>query len=184
MSRIDENRKSVRFSSQTDIKLALLASKLARTKRDLIVQMIDYFYKSKKDPADLNDELLKKELSSGVSRILAFIQKQESDLLVPIFQMNDEASNLVKVDVSLSNKILENQSRLGTLLLEQKKGLLAQGIILESLMKGLSSNQQLKIRFREILEYYISEREMLGWPVSAQKKEELAKKVRLALEKF
>jgi len=70
MVRIDENKKSVRFPEAVDERLTLLARKLGRTKRELFMQMVDYFYKSKKDPADLNDEVLKKELSSGISRIL------------------------------------------------------------------------------------------------------------------
>jgi len=70
MAKVDENIKSVRFTKEIDERLAVLSRKLGRTKRMLIIQMVDYFYKSKKDPADLNDEVLKKELSSGVNRIL------------------------------------------------------------------------------------------------------------------
>ncbi|RQP13837.1 MAG: hypothetical protein EAS52_18690, partial [Parapedobacter sp.] len=85
MVRQDENTKSVRFTEAVDERLTLLAQKLGRTKRQLVVQMVDYFYKSKKDPADLNDEVLKKELANGISRILSFIRKQEGDLLVPMY---------------------------------------------------------------------------------------------------
>src|SRR5690606_31253613 len=70
MVRQDENTKSVRFTEAVDGRLTLLARKLGRTKRELFMQMVDYFYKSKKDPADLNDEVLKKELSNGINRIL------------------------------------------------------------------------------------------------------------------
>ncbi|MGE8424318.1 MAG: hypothetical protein ACN6PI_15890, partial [Sphingobacterium siyangense] len=67
MARQDENKRSVRFPVEVDDRLALLSRKLGRTKRLLVMQMVDYFYKSKKDPADLNDEILKKELSSVVN---------------------------------------------------------------------------------------------------------------------
>lgn len=60
MVRSDENTKSVSFPKEIDDRLALLSRKLGRTKRLLVMQMVDYFYKSKKDPADLNDEVLKK----------------------------------------------------------------------------------------------------------------------------
>src|SRR5690606_30039748 len=100
MVRPDENTKSVRFPKEIDDRLALLSRKLGRTKRMLVMQMVDYFYKSKKDPADLNDEVLKKELSSGVNRILSFIRKQESDLLVPIYSMVSGLSAVAKLQGS------------------------------------------------------------------------------------
>ncbi|MFZ4862236.1 hypothetical protein ACL9RF_08620 [Sphingobacterium sp. Mn56C] len=146
--------------------------------------MIDYFYKSKKDPADLNDELLKKELSSGVSRILDFIRKQESDLLAPMFRLSDEVSNLLKLDVTLTNKILENQYNLGAISNEHKNKLIDQTKLLEQLVIGLSSKQQLKKEFRKILAHYISNREALGWHSSTPKKEELVQKVRFALDQL
>jgi len=42
----------------------------------------------------------------------------------------------------------------------------------------------LKSHFGKILEHYITQRETLGWSVSAAKKEELAKQVRNALDKL
>jgi len=105
-----------------DERLTLLARKLGRTKREVVMQMVDYFYKSKKDPADLNDEVLKKELASGISRIL--------------------------------KKILGN----------------------------MRERETLKSRFRQVLDYYITQREALGWPVSAAKKEELAGRARQSLD--
>lgn len=76
--------KSVRFDSDTDLKFSKLNEKLGRSKQELFGQMVDYFYKSKKDPADLNDELLKKELGQGINRIIAFIKTQEKEALTPI----------------------------------------------------------------------------------------------------
>ncbi|WP_255501749.1 hypothetical protein [Olivibacter sp. SDN3] len=40
----------------------------------------------------------------------------------------------------------------------------------------------MKSRFRQVLDYYITQREALGWPVSAAKKEELAKHARQSLD--
>jgi hypothetical protein len=76
--------KSVRFGSDTNLKFSKLAEKLGRSKQELFGQMVDYFYKSKKDPADLNDELLKKELGQGINRIISFIKTQEKEALTPI----------------------------------------------------------------------------------------------------
>ncbi len=52
-------KKTVRFTEGTNDKFSKLALKLGRDKRIVFEQMVDYFYKSKKDPADLNDDLLK-----------------------------------------------------------------------------------------------------------------------------
>ncbi|RAJ89754.1 hypothetical protein LX87_05691 [Larkinella arboricola] len=76
--------KSVRFNSDTDLKFSKLSEKLGRSKQELFGQMVDYFYKSKKDPGDLNDELLKKELGQGINRIIAFIKTQEKEALTPL----------------------------------------------------------------------------------------------------
>jgi hypothetical protein len=59
----DINVKSVRYPEVTDQKFEKIALKLGRTKRQVFIQMVDYFYKSKKDPMDLNDELLKNTLA-------------------------------------------------------------------------------------------------------------------------
>lgn len=76
--------KSVRFSGDTDLKFSKLSEKLGRSKQELFGQMVDYFYKSQKDPGDLNDELLKKELGQGINRIISFIKTQEKEALTPM----------------------------------------------------------------------------------------------------
>jgi cytochrome c556 len=82
--------KSVRFNSDTDLKFSKLSEKLGRSKQEMFGQMVDYFYKSKKDPADLNDELLKKELGQGINRIISFIKTQEKEALTPILSDQGE----------------------------------------------------------------------------------------------
>lgn len=76
--------KSVRFGGDTDLKFSKLSEKLGRSKQELFGQMVDYFYKSQKDPGDLNDELLKKELGQGINRIISFIKTQEKEALTPL----------------------------------------------------------------------------------------------------
>jgi hypothetical protein len=80
----DKATKSVRFNPDTDLKFSKLSEKLGRSKQELFGQMVDYFYKSKKDPGDLNDELLKKELGQGINRIISFIKTQEKEALTPM----------------------------------------------------------------------------------------------------
>ncbi|WP_225553628.1 BfmA/BtgA family mobilization protein [Sphingobacterium bovistauri] len=184
MARVDENIKSVRFSTEIDERLAILSRKLGRTKRMLVIQMVDYFYKSKKDPADLNDEVLKKELSSGVNRILSFIRKQEGDLLVPIYSMSSELITMTKLLGSISKVIAEGQLKGNAVNNENLEQIKMIDNQLKQLMNKVGEKDILKSNFRKILEHYITQRETLVWSVSAAKKEELAKQVRNALDKL
>src|SRR5213080_3787477 len=80
----DINVRSVRYPVAVDQKFEKIALKLGRTKRQVFIQMIDYFYKSKKDPLDLNDELLKNALMKNHQQYIGFIKSQENMLLIPI----------------------------------------------------------------------------------------------------
>src|SRR5476651_2586756 len=86
----DINVKSVRYPEVTDQKFEKIALKLGRTKRRVFIQMVDYFYKSKKDPLDLNDELLKNTLLKNHQQYIGFIKMQEQMLLVPIKTLMDK----------------------------------------------------------------------------------------------
>src|SRR5690606_33454564 len=167
MAKVDENIKSVRFTKEIDERLAVLSRKLGRTKRMLIIQMVDYFYKSKKDPADLNDEVLKKELSNGISRILSFIRKQEGDLLVPMYSAMEELMAIAKAQSPLLRNIGKGQSE-ATIMGRETIGYLK---LVDGTLKKMLGNMRereiLKSRFRQVLDYYITQRETLGWPVSA-----------------
>ncbi|WP_104384689.1 MULTISPECIES: BfmA/BtgA family mobilization protein [unclassified Sphingobacterium] len=184
MARSDENTRSVRFPMEVDGRLEHLSLKLGRTKRLLVIQMVDYFYRSKKDPADLNDEVLKKELSSGVSRILSFIRKQETDLLVPLYSMLDELTTMHRQQSGAIDIISNEQQQASKFLKANTEYFGSLDKVLKKLLLGIAEKQELKDSFRKILEHYISQRETLGWSVSAARKEELAKQVREALDKL
>lgn len=184
MARPDENTRSVRFPVEVDGRLTLLSHKLGRTKRQLVMEMVDYFYRSKKDPADLNDEVLKKELSSGVNRILSFIRKQETDLLVPLYSMLDELGTATKLQSGLIDLISDEQQKSSEFLKANTEYLGSLDKVLKKIFLGITQRQELKDGFRRTLEYYIAQRETMGWPVSAAKKDELARQVREALDKL
>lgn len=76
---------SIRYPKEIDDKLDKLARSFHRSKKEFFCQMVDYFYRSKKDPSDPGDELLKRELSAGINRIISFIRQQEKDFLLPVF---------------------------------------------------------------------------------------------------
>lgn len=184
MTRIDPNSKSVRFPKEVDDRLSLLARKLGRTKREIVMQMVDYFYKSKKDPSDLNDEVLKKELSSGINRILSFIRKQENDLLAPMYSALDQLMDTEGQYGTLYRSVAESQLRSEKSLGDTQVYLKQVGAVLKKVLADIPDRQRLKTDFRRILDHYIEQRENLGWTTSAAKKDELARQVRQALDKL
>jgi len=178
----DINVKSVRYSKATDEKLEKISVKLGRPKKLVVIQMVNYFYGTKKDPIDFNDELLKKELVNGVSRIISFFKKQEKDFLLPMFTDSNGLTIIAKEHTEYFKIIWQHLQK------EEKK---SEGISnrIGQLEKEIARTHQycnekskLKSSFREILNYYINQRESLGWPVSAAKKEELQSHVRKSLE--
>lgn len=90
---IDPNIKTIRFPVTADEKLQKLSDKCGLSKLDFFIAMVDYFYKSKKDPRDLNDELLKKELVKRSDNIIAFIRTLEDQLLRPLVKSFDKIIN-------------------------------------------------------------------------------------------
>jgi len=178
----DINTKSVRYPVATDIKLEKIALKLGRTKKTTVIQMVEYFYRSKKDPLDLNDELLKKELVNGNNRIIGFFKTQEKDFLLPIFS---DSGTLVTIAKQHTLYIKDISKFMAQDLENTKK--LAEGMT--ALQRGIARTQThmedkalLKLRFSKILEYYITQRESLGWTTANVKKEELQAHVRQSLE--
>ncbi|MBB5620893.1 hypothetical protein HDE69_001946 [Pedobacter cryoconitis] len=178
----DINIKSIRYPVAVDEKLEKLRLKFGRTKRQFFMQMVDYFYKSKKDPADLNDEILKKEVANGISRIISFIQRQESDFLLPTLT---DLGKLITV-ANAHTKYFEALGQYAVSDDKQTKQIFVRFTTLDNAIaktqNHLESKTRLKDQFSNILEHYIIHRESLGWPVSNAKKEELQKHIRQSLE--
>ena len=184
MPKVDENNKSVRFTASSDERLTNLSLKLGRTKRQLVIEMVDYFYKSKKDPADLNDEVLKKELSRGINRIISFFRIQESEFHIPILSITTEIANATQSIQEEIKKLLDQQIGINTTV---SQNLARQKVIedlLEKVLMGFLGKEKLKSAFRKILEDYIAQRETIGWATSSAKKDELVKHVRAAVDKL
>ena len=144
--------------------------------------MVDYFYRSKKDPSDPGDELLKRELSAGINRILSFIRQQEKDFLLPVFS----DVGLLKVAFTKHNDVIEGISRY--LLSESEKTNLltkrSEQIIngLKHIISKQKEKELLKEQFVQLLDYYISQREEMGWTTSSVKKEELTTHIKQSLK--
>lgn len=173
---------SIRYPKETDEKMEKLAKSLGCSKKELFCQMVDYFYRSKKDPADFGDEMLKKELSSGISRILSFIRQQEKDFLLPLFT----DSGILKTASLKQKELLEG---IGKHLLTESEQTIILSKRSEQIINGLKyliSKQKekeiLKEQFSQLLDYYIGQREEMGWTTSGVKKEELIVHVKQLLK--
>jgi predicted DNA-binding protein len=169
----DVNIKSIRYPVIVDEKLDKLALKFGRTKRLFFSQMVDYFYKSKKDPYDLNDEILKKEVANGINRIISIIKRQENEFLLPIFTDTAKLINIGGVHskylYDIDQYLIKNE--------EQTKHILSLMTLLDKTIAKtqihLNEKAVLKKHFKQILDYYIQQRESLGWNAPTHKKEKL-----------
>ncbi|MCL8537643.1 hypothetical protein M9991_12290 [Chryseobacterium gallinarum] len=180
MKQTDTN--SIRYPQEVDEKIAKLAKNFRRSKKELFCQMVDYFYRCKKDPADPGDEVLKKELSMGISRIISFIRQQEKDFLLPMFT----DSTYFKTTALKQKELLEGIGKHLLTETERTLSIIERTDRLLAGMKIIASRQAekdiLKQRFSELLEYYIAQREEMNWTTNAQKKEELAEHIRKSLK--
>lgn len=178
----ERDTNSIRYPKHTDDKMQKLSESLRRSKKELFCQMVDYFYKSKKDPADPDDAILKRELSSGISRIVSFIRQQEKDFLLPMLSQTADAK-------AVSIRQLDILEGIGRHLLaeSEKNGLIANSSQqLVTGIKYLISKQKekeiIKAQFGQLLDYYVAQREEMGWSKAAAKKEELMARVKESLK--
>ncbi|WP_202704060.1 BfmA/BtgA family mobilization protein [Flavobacterium sp. UGB4466] len=178
----ERDTNSIRYPKETDDKIQKLSKSLGRSKKELFCQMADYFYRSKKDPADPGDEMLKRELSSGISRILSFIRQQEKDFLLPLFT---DSANLKTV----SSRQMEILEGIGRHLLAESEKTTVLTKRSEQILNGLKhlasvhkEKELLKVQFGQLLDYYINQREEMGWTTAGTKKEELIAHVRQSLK--
>ena len=173
---------SIRYPKEIDDKLDKLAKSFHRNKKELFCQMVDYFYRSKKDPADFGDEMLKKELSSGISRILSFIRQQEKDFLLPLFTDTGVLKSLSlrqkEVWEGIGRHLLTESEQ--TTVLTKRSEQIING--LKHLISKQKEKEILKEQFNQLLDYYINQREEMGWTTSSGKKEELISHVKQSLK--
>ena len=175
----DINIKSVRYPEVTDQKFEKIALKLGRTKRQVFIQMVDYFCKSKKDPMDLNDELLKNTLLKNHQQYIGFIKTQENMLLVPMKTLMDKIGesqlqiiNRFNTEVLTHNvDVLNNQHALAAMFGEI-------GRLMEAILQSQKSKEILKAQFISILDVYIKSREAFTMMTSGREKEELLASVK------
>jgi hypothetical protein len=170
----DINVRSVRYPVTVDQKFEKIALKLGRTKRQVFIQMVDYFYKSKKDPLDLNDELLKNALMKNHQQYIGFIKSQENMLLIPIKTEMDRVSvSQAKVIERFNTQILKTNADLLNNQHALAQKLTRIDMLMETISKNQKSKEHLKKQFLFILDGYIKSREAFGMMTSGREKDEL-----------
>jgi hypothetical protein len=156
------NNISIRFPSATNDKLEKAALKLGRSKVTVLMQMVDYFLRTGKDPLDIGDELLKKALSKSHDSLASFIKVQERDLLIPMHtQVKRMIANQEKINVLLTrvdNGNLEIKSGQES----AEKQSMDNSKILRVLYSNLEEKVRLKDKFIAVLRSYAKERESLS----------------------
>ena len=170
-----ENVNTVKYPGLLDAKFAKVASSLGLTKRELFIKMVNYFYRTKKDPSDINDEQLKTNLAKSHKAYTSFIKTQEQLLLIPMKESMDKMisnqKDIVKYFneqvVNANKSILKNQQEQTTKLQETEK----------LILKAIDNRERLKTSFLQILNGYIRSREELG-AFKIREREELAENVR------
>jgi anion-transporting ArsA/GET3 family ATPase len=179
----DPNIKTIRFPVIADSKLQKMAEKCGLTKINFFIAMVDYFYKSKKDPRDLSDELLKKELVKRTDRIIAFIKTTEDELLRPLITTSGKIHTVQQKIVDYFNQSIIKHN------IEQKEEHQSQQVLLTSLQRSIQnidkaqlSKAELKTKFSQILEYYIKARESMGMMSKQADKDALNQNVRQQLQ--
>jgi hypothetical protein len=175
----DINVRSVRYPLITDQKFEKIALKLGRTKRQLFIQMVDYFYKSKKDPMDLNDELLKNTLMKNHQQYIGFIKAQENMLLVPMKALLDRIGESQRQVIDRFNtEVLEHNVEVLSNQHEQAEVFIQIRQLMETIIKMQKSAEVLKAKFMAILEGYVRSREAFTLMTSGKEKEELINAVK------
>lgn len=164
-----EQVNTIKYPASLDVKLNSIVANLGMNKRELLVKMVDYFYRTKKDPGDLNDELLKTTLNKSHKAYTSFIKTQENLLLIPMKESMDKMIANQKDIVKYFNEqvlgnnrqLLKTQQELKLILLEQSG----------------REKEKLKAGFLQFFEQYIQTREELG-AFKSKEREALAEHIR------
>ncbi|HEY8784120.1 MAG TPA: BfmA/BtgA family mobilization protein [Mucilaginibacter sp.] len=171
--------KTLRFSISVDEKLQKVALKSGLTKLDFFIAMVDYFFKSKKDPRDLNDEVLKKEINKKTDNIIGFIKTQEEELLRPIKKDGERMISAQRKIIDFFNEnIIKHNDEQKAASKTQSTNISKVVEFLQNLDTAQYDKKVLKAKFSDILEYYIKNREQLNVFNKQTDKDELTSHVR------
>ena len=178
MATTDNYTKSLRFSVETDTKLGKLALKYGYSKFQFFNQMVEYFHRTKKDPADVNDELLKRTLGRNHDAYTSFIKTQEKVLLIPIHQSVERMiRNQEQIVKYFNEQVLGANKEMLKYQQNQIAKIKETDTVLNLVYESLQSRKKLKGQFFAIFENYVRQRENLG-AFKTREKEELIDQIR------
>ncbi|MBB6108693.1 hypothetical protein SAMN05421821_10272 [Mucilaginibacter lappiensis] len=148
----DNYNKTLRFSAETDDKLGKAANSFGLSKFQFFNQMVEYFYRTKKDPADINDEVLKRTLAKNHDTYIRFIRAQEEKILIPVkVELDRMVVSQIKIIESFNGQVLNANKAL-------LSGQQVQAQQTEKLMQTLKgftdTKESLKQKFIYILNFF------------------------------
>jgi len=182
MSTKDGFTKTLRFSVETDEKLEKLARKFGSSKFQFFKSMVEYFYRTKKDPCDLNDDVLKNTLSKNHDTYTSFIKTQEKIILMPI-QNNVERMirNQEQIVKSFNEQVLVSNKQMSDKYKIQLESLSESLLLIKAIHDNLESKKRLKTKFSNLFTAYVRNREALG-AFKIREKDDLFNQTLKALE--
>jgi hypothetical protein len=167
----NEVLKSIKYSEAEGIKLDKIALKLGRSKRLVFLQMTEYFYRTKKDPLDINDDLLKTTMARNHKDYIGFIKTQENDLLIPTRREVAQLTETQKRLIIGFNGLLKQNEMVPVLMEKQNQFLYQLELHYKSISVRIQDKQSLKQLFLNILDGYAIARDNL--PAIGSKKDKV-----------
>lgn len=152
MTHDNDNKRTVKYSVETDAKLQKLADGAGCSKRDFFILMVEYFYRTKKDPKDINDELLKRALSKNHDTYIRFIRAQEEKILIPLkVEFDRMVASQIKIIDSFNSQVLKANR---DILSGQHSQATQTDKVLRLITEKLDAKKSLKQKFLYILNYF------------------------------
>lgn len=184
MATKDNYTKSLRFSVETDTKLGRLALKYGYSKFQFFNQMVEYFHHTKKDPADIHDELLKRTLSRNHDAYTSFIKTQEKVLLIPMHQSVERMiRNQEQIVKQFNGQVLSANKELLKQLQDQSQKFKDTESMIKLIYEQLQSRKRLKEQFLQLFDGYVKSRENLG-AFKTREREELTEQIRKQIQEL
>jgi hypothetical protein len=178
-------KKTIKYSETTDAKLQKLANAAGCTKRDFFIRMVEYFYKTKKDPKDISDELLKTTLVKNHDTYIRFIRAQEEKILIPVkLEVDRMIQSQIKILDCFNTQILKANTDLQNNQQMQISKFSETEKLLQGIRERLDTKENLKTKFLYILDHYIRMRDTFSFTTPAKEKEELAQAARQQVAKI
>jgi len=152
MTKDNDNKRTVKYSVATDIKLQKLADGAGCSKREYFMLMVEYFYRTKKDPKDISDEQLKRTLSKNHDTYIRFIRAQEEKILIPLkVEFDRMVASQIKIIDSFNSQVLKANR---DILSGQQSQTMQTEKALRLITEKLDTKEGLKQKFLYVLDYF------------------------------